>query len=133
MGRTTYDNFATIWPGRSHPWAQRLNTIRKYVFSSTLERADWTNSTIIRGDVAAEVSRLKQQDGGNLLVFGHGQLTETLLENRLVDVLDLSGFTVQPVQNQRQARSRCDAAGGSMVAAPQSVIVPAAGGSGVDP
>jgi dihydrofolate reductase len=62
----------------------------KYVFSSTLEQADWNNSTIIRGDVVSEVSELKQQDGGSLLVFGHGQFGETLMRERLVDVLDLS-------------------------------------------
>ncbi|HEY0812334.1 MAG TPA: dihydrofolate reductase family protein [Pseudonocardia sp.] len=90
MGRTTYDTLAQAWPSRTHPWAQRLNTIRKYVFSSTLERADWTNSTIVRGDVAQEVTRLKHQDGGHLLVFGHGQLTTTLLKHHLLDILDLS-------------------------------------------
>jgi RibD C-terminal domain len=69
MGRTTYENFARIWPGRSHPWAERINTMPKYVFSSTLEHAEWNNSTIIRGDVVAEVSRLKQQEGRDLLIW----------------------------------------------------------------
>jgi dihydrofolate reductase len=90
MGRTTYESFAKVWPGRTHPWADRLNAIQKYVFSSKLERADWNNSTIIRGDVAAEVTRLKQQGGANLLVYGHGLLGETLLKERLLDVLDIS-------------------------------------------
>jgi dihydrofolate reductase len=90
MGRTTYEAFAKAWPGRDHPWAARLNSIRKYVFSATLERADWENSTIVRGDVVAEAAKLKQQDGGDLLIYGHGRLAETLLAGRLTDVLDLS-------------------------------------------
>jgi dihydrofolate reductase len=94
MGRTTYQFFAKLWPGRTHPWADRLNGMRKYVFSSRLERADWENSIIIRGDVAAEVTQLKQQDGGNLLVYGHGLLAETLLAAHLLDVLDVSVYPV---------------------------------------
>jgi dihydrofolate reductase len=60
------------------------------VFSSSLETAEWNNSTIVRGDIAAEVTRLKQQDGGDLLVLGHGLFGETLLQQRLIDVIDLS-------------------------------------------
>jgi dihydrofolate reductase len=90
LGRTTYETFARVWPGRDHPWAERLNAMPKYVFSSKLERADWTNSTIVRGDVVAEVTKLKEQEGGNLLVYGHGLLGETLLKHGLLDVLDLS-------------------------------------------
>jgi dihydrofolate reductase len=90
MGRTTYDSFAKIWPGRDHPWAGRLNAIRKYVFSSTLERAGWNNSTLVRGDAVAEVTKLKQQQGGDLLIYGHGLLAETLLNQQLLDVLDIS-------------------------------------------
>jgi len=90
MGRTTYENFARIWPGRSHPWAERINSMPKYVFSSTLEHAEWNNATIVRGDVVAEVSRLKQQEGRDLLIWGHGLLGQTLLKHHLLDVLDLS-------------------------------------------
>lgn len=90
MGRTTYEGFARLWPGRDHPWADRLNAIRKYVFSSKMEKAEWNNTTIVRGDVVAEVSRLKQQKGGDLLIYGHGLLGETLLKHHLLDVLDLS-------------------------------------------
>ena len=64
--------------------------MKKYVFSSALERADWNNSVIVRGDVETEVTKLKEQDGGDLLVYGHGRLAETLLSRRLLDVLDLS-------------------------------------------
>src|SRR5215467_14343308 len=61
MGRTTYEGLAKIWPGRdgTHPWAERINAMPKYVFSSTLETAEWNNSTIVRGEVVAEVTRLK--------------------------------------------------------------------------
>jgi dihydrofolate reductase len=92
FGRSTYEIFAKIWSGRdgTHPYAARLNAIRKYGFSSSLETVEWNNSTIVRGDVAAEVTKLKQQDGGDLLLLGHGLLSETLLEQRLIDVLDLS-------------------------------------------
>jgi dihydrofolate reductase len=88
FGRSTYEIFAKIWPGT--PYAARLNVIRKYVFSSSLETAEWNNSTIVRGDIAAEVTRLKQQDGGDLLVLGHGLFGKTLLQQRLIDVIDLS-------------------------------------------
>jgi dihydrofolate reductase len=90
MGRTTYEAFAKLWPGRDHPWADRLNAMPKYVFSSKLEKAERNNSTIVRGDVVAEVTKLKEQDGGDLLIWGHGLLGETLLKHHLLDVLDLS-------------------------------------------
>ena len=90
MGRTTYEESAKLWPGRQHPWADRLNTITKYVFSSSLEQADWDNSVLVRGDVATEVTKLKQREGGSLLIWGHGLLTQSLLKARLIDVVDLS-------------------------------------------
>jgi len=79
----------------THAYAAWLNAIRKYVFSSSLETAEWNNSTIVRGDDAAEVTKLKQQDGGDLLLLGHGLLGETLLQRRLIDVLDLSILCVR--------------------------------------
>jgi dihydrofolate reductase len=90
MGRGTYELFAAIWPGQTDEFAQRMNAIRKYVFSSTLTRADWSNSTVVRGDVLAEAARIKEQDGGDLALFGHGRLAQTLLENGLIDELRLS-------------------------------------------
>ncbi len=95
-GRTTYERFAKIYPGIEgpHPYAARLNAIRKYVFSSKLERAEWNNSTIVRGDAAAEVTKLKQQDGGDLLILGHGLLGEALMKQRLLDVLDVAIYPV---------------------------------------
>lgn len=95
FGRSTYQAFAKLYQGsRARPWADRLNAIPKYVFSSTLGSADWNNSTLIRGDAVAEVTRLKQQEGGDLLIFGHGLLGETLLRAQLTDVIDLSVYPV---------------------------------------
>jgi dihydrofolate reductase len=94
MGRHTYEIFSHSWPNLSGPYSDRMNNIQKYVFSSTLERADWTNSTIVTGDVAAEVTKLKQQDGQDLVMYGHGPLGETLLEHDLLDELQ---FAVHPL------------------------------------
>ena len=85
IGRGSYELFAAIWPTQTDDFAQRVNEIRKYVFSSTLDRADWSNSTIVRGDVLTEVAKIKEQDGRDIAVFGHGQLAQTLLEHGLTD------------------------------------------------
>ena len=68
--------------------------MQKYVFSSTLEEALWDNSTIVRGDVVAEVTKLKEQEGRDLLIWGHGLLAETLLKAHLIDVLDISIYPI---------------------------------------
>ena len=94
MGRRTYEIFAQVWPALGSEYADRINSIRKYVFSSTLERAEWNNSTIIRGDVAAQVAKLKQQDGQDLVIYGHGPLGQTLLEHGLLDELH---FAIHPL------------------------------------
>jgi len=94
MGRTTYEGFIKIWPRRTDPWAERINAMPKYVFSSTLEKADWNNTTIVRGDVVAEVTKLKQQEGRDLLIYGHGLLTGTLLKHHLLDALS---FLIYPL------------------------------------
>jgi dihydrofolate reductase len=90
MGRGTYELFSAVWPGQSGDFAERMNSIRKYVFSSTLEKADWNNSTVVRGDAVAEVAKLKQQDGPDLALYGHGRLAQALLEHGLIDELRLS-------------------------------------------
>src|SRR5499426_3593917 len=89
MGRRTYEIFSAVWPTQSGPYADRLNNIRKYVFSSTLQQADWNNATIIAGDVAAKAAKLKSQDGQNLVIYGHGPLGQALLEHGLLDELRL--------------------------------------------
>ena len=90
MGRTTYEGFSKLWPGRTHPWADRINAMPMYVFSSTLETADWNNTTIVRDDVVAYVTRLKQQEGRDLLVYGRGLFGQTLMTHHLIDAIDLS-------------------------------------------
>jgi len=116
MGRNTYEGFAGLWPRFNHPWADRINAIPKYVFSSTLEKAEWNNTTIVRGDVVAEVTKLKQQEGRDLLVYGRGLFGETLLKHHLLDVLDLSihplvlGQGKQPFREGEHATLRLVAA-----------------------
>jgi dihydrofolate reductase len=94
MGRGTYEYFADVMPKATGPYADAINAIRKYVFSSTLESADWSNSTIIRGDVVTAVTELKHQDGRDLMMYGYGRLNRTLVENHLVDEIR---FSVHPV------------------------------------
>jgi dihydrofolate reductase len=89
MGRNTYEMFAAAWPTSSGDYADRMNEITKYVFSNTLEEATWTNSTVIRGDPVAQVHGLKEQDGGELVMYGHGRLAQALLDNGLLDELRL--------------------------------------------
>lgn len=89
MGRRTYEFFAAAFPHQTGDYGDRINTIRKYVFSSTLQKADWTNSTIVSGDVPAEAAKLKQQAGKDLVIYGHGLLSQTLLKHHLLDELKL--------------------------------------------
>jgi dihydrofolate reductase len=93
IGRGTYEYFADVMPKQTGPYADAINTIRKYVFSSTLENADWNNSTVIRDDVVTAVTELKQ-DGGDLMMYGYGQLSQTLLAHHLVDEIR---FSIHPV------------------------------------
>jgi dihydrofolate reductase len=96
LGRKTYEGFAAAWPSRRDEagFADKMNTMPKFVVSTTLESADWKNSTVIRGDVAEAVSKLKQQPGGDLLVAGSGQLVQTLIGHDLVDEYRLMVFPV---------------------------------------
>jgi dihydrofolate reductase len=90
MGRHTYETLAAAWSGRTGEFADRINSVPKYVFSSTLERAAWHNSTIVRGAVVAEVARLKQEGEQDLVIYGHGPLGQALLEVGLLDELRVS-------------------------------------------
>jgi dihydrofolate reductase len=94
MGRNTYQYFAPAWSSPSGPYLERIYQMRKYVFSSTLTAADWNNTTIIPGDPVAAVRELKQQGYRNLVIYGYGQLAQTLLEHGLVDQLN---FVINPV------------------------------------
>ncbi len=94
FGRKTYELFAAHWPnvGDDNPHAKILNNATKFVATSTLRKLEWKNSTRITGDIAAEVSRLKQQDGPLLQVHGSWQLIQTLLSHDLIDEFRLWTF-----------------------------------------
>ncbi len=89
LGRRSYEYFAARWPSRQGEWADRLNGLPKYVVSRTLQDPEWNNSTVLTGDVVAEVSRLKQEISGDIVVYASGQLVPTLIEHDLVDELRL--------------------------------------------
>jgi dihydrofolate reductase len=92
LGRRTYEDFAPRWSSRSGEWADRLNSLPKYVVSATLEDPDWNNSTVLKGDVVNEVSKLKQKVNGDILVYASGRLVHALMEHDLVDELRLMTF-----------------------------------------
>jgi dihydrofolate reductase len=94
LGRVTYEGFAAAWPSREGEFADTFNNMKKYVVSNTLQSADWNNSTILNGDVVAEISKLREQPGGDVVVHGSARLVQTLLENDLVDELRLMIFPV---------------------------------------
>jgi dihydrofolate reductase len=96
LGRVTYDGFAAAWPTMEGTGAfgEKMNGMPKYVVSSTLGEAEWNNSTVLRGDVATEAARLKEQIDGDILVAGSAQLAQALLEHDLVDELRLMVFPV---------------------------------------
>ena len=85
FGRVTYEGMASYWPSATGETADRMNRIRKMVFSSTLDRAEWSNTTLERECVAGEVARLKEQPGKDILVFGSAALSATLMEQGLID------------------------------------------------
>jgi dihydrofolate reductase len=94
LGRKTYEGFAAAWPSREGEFADKFNSMPKYVISSTLDGAEWNNSTVLDGDVVEEVSKLKQELGGDIVVHGSAQLVQTLVEHDLVDELRLMVFPV---------------------------------------
>ncbi len=95
IGRVTYEGFSAAWPEREGPFAEKMNSMPKYVVSSTLsEPLEWNNSTVVSGDIAAEVAKLKQAEGGPILVAGSKTLVHFLIENDLVDEYRLLVFPV---------------------------------------
>jgi dihydrofolate reductase len=94
LGRRSYEWFAARWPSRSGELADRLNSLPKYVVSSTLEDPAWNNATVLRGDVVNEISRLKHELSGEIVVPASFQLVHTLMEHGLVDELRLKVFPV---------------------------------------
>jgi dihydrofolate reductase len=96
LGRVTYQDFAAAWPGESDEqgFADRMNSIRKYVVSSTLTTAGWNNTTIVTGDLAAEITKIKDEPGQDILVGGSATLVRALLARHLVDELRLAVYPI---------------------------------------
>jgi dihydrofolate reductase len=94
LGRRTYEWLAARWPSRSGELADRLNSLPKYVVSSTLEDPDWNNSTVLNGDAVDAVSNLKRELEGEIVIPASFQLVRTLMEHDLVDELRLKMFPV---------------------------------------
>ena len=96
LGRVTYEGFAAAWPSRTDEFgfADKFNSMPKYVVSSTLTDPEWNNTTVLKGDVAAEVATLKERHDGDIVVHGSPQLVQTLVERDLVDEYRLMVFPV---------------------------------------
>jgi dihydrofolate reductase len=103
LGRVTYEGFAAAWPNRSDedPGATYFNGTRKYVVSTTLDKVEWNNSVLIKDDVVAEINKLKQQDGPDIVVHGSGKLVQTLMAHDLVDRFRLLIYPVVLGTGQR--------------------------------
>jgi dihydrofolate reductase len=96
LGRVTYAGFAAAWPSRTDEFgfADKFNTMPKYVVSSTLENPEWNNTTVLRGDIVEEATKLKQRYARDIVVHGSPQLAQTLIEHDLVDALHLQVYPV---------------------------------------
>lgn len=103
LGRVTWEGFAQAWPGRTDEqgYADRFNNMPKYVVSTTMQKADWTNSHIISANVADEVKKLKQMDGQDITVHGSCTLTQWLLTQGLVDELKLLVYPIAVGKGRR--------------------------------
>jgi dihydrofolate reductase len=94
LGRATYEGFAEAWPTRDGEFADRFNSMPKYVVSSTLENPEWTNSTVLEGDLGEAVAKLKEEHEGDIVVHGSATLVQALVESGLVDELRLMVYPV---------------------------------------
>jgi dihydrofolate reductase len=94
LGRRSDEWFATRWASRTGEWADRLNSLPKYVVSSTLSAPEWNNSTVLGGDVVDEVAQLRQQHDGEIVVYASRQLAHTLIEHDLADELRLLVYPI---------------------------------------
>ena len=96
LGRVTYQGFAAAWPSMKDEagFADRMNSLPKYVVSTTLQEVDWNNSRLIKENIVEEISRLKQQPGQNILIYGSGALVQTLMQHDLVDEYRLLVYPV---------------------------------------
>ena len=94
LGRRTYEGFAAAWPSRDGEFADKFNSMPKYVVSSTLKDPEWNNTTVLDGELPDEIAKVKEQQDGDIVVHGSAQLVQALLENDLVDELRLMVFPV---------------------------------------
>jgi dihydrofolate reductase len=96
LGRVTYEGFAAAWPTMegTGEFGEKMNSMPKYVVSTTLGRAEWNNSTILRGDLADEVRKLKEQVDGDVVIFGSAQLAQSLIEHDLIDEYRLMVYPI---------------------------------------
>jgi dihydrofolate reductase len=94
LGRVTYQGFAAAWPNSKDEGAPYFNSVRKYVVSKTLDKAEWNNSIQIKDNIVEEISKLKQQDGKDITVHGSAMLAQTLIQHGLVDTIRLLVYPV---------------------------------------
>jgi dihydrofolate reductase len=94
LGRVTYEGFAQAWPAREGEFADKFNTMPKYVVSSTLRDPEWTNTTVIEGDLGEAIAKIKDMHEGDVVVHGSRQLAQSLIDQGLVDELRLMVFPV---------------------------------------
>jgi dihydrofolate reductase len=129
VGRVTYQGFAAAWPSVTDEegFADKMNAMAKFVVSTTLENPEWNNSSVIKGNVAEAVTKLKQQPGGDILVAGSAQLVHTLMEHGLVDEYRLMVYPIVLGTGRRLFREGGDSTALKLVAAqpvgPDGIVV----------
>ena len=128
LGRVTYEEFAAAWPSQTDEkgYADRMNSMPKYVISSTLQSAGWSNTTIISSDVVAEVARLKEAPGQDILIFGSAELVDSLTDQGLIDEYRLMTFPVVLGSGKRafkEGRTKLTLELGKTVSLPNGVTV----------
>ena len=106
LGRVTFEGFAEAWPSRSGDFADKFNNMAKYVVSTTMDEPDWNNSTLIKENVAEEVAKLKQEDGGDILVNGSATLVKTLHGERPRRRVPADGLPGRPGTRKAPGRRR---------------------------
>jgi dihydrofolate reductase len=125
LGRRTFEIFASYWPKHEDKWPG-INTVTKYVVSNSLTKHEWNNSVFLKGDVANEIKKLKEQDGPDLQVYGSGNLIQTLLKHDLVDELWLKIFPITLGKGRKLFTEGTIPAGWKLIdskVSPQGVIV----------
>jgi len=125
LGRRTFEIFAYYWPKNEDKWPG-INTVTKYVASNSLTKHEWNNSVFLKGDVANEIKKLKEQDGPDLQVYGSGNLIQTLLKHDLVDELWLKIFPITLGKGKKLFTEGTIPAGWKLIdskVSPQGVIV----------